>query len=60
MQVQDYSLVRFLPFSVNEESLIEEIAFLVDNALQYGEHEDVKVRDFEETEAAEPAKDGGD
>ena len=23
---------------------------IVDNALQYGEHEDVKVRDFEESE----------
>lgn len=48
--INDYSLVKFLPFSANEESLIGEVMFLVDNALQYGEHEDVKVRDLDEND----------
>ena len=48
--MQDYSLVKFIPFSSQEEDLVSEIGMIVDNALQYGEHEDVKVRDFEESE----------
>jgi GTPase SAR1 family protein len=48
--INDYSLVRFMLFSAHEEDLVSEMAHVVDNALQYGEHEDVKVRDFEEQE----------
>lgn len=46
--INDYSLVRFMLFSAHEEDLVTEIALLIDNALQYGEHEDVKVCDYDE------------
>lgn len=43
--VDDYSLQKFLPMSVQNEDMIGEVLFAVDNAIQYGEDADVNVRD---------------
>lgn len=39
--VDDFSLVRFLPLDVSDESSIEEVYYSVNNAIQYGEDLDV-------------------
>lgn len=47
-KIEDYSLVRFMPLSVNKESLLDDILLATDLSLDYGADEDVKDRDFEE------------
>lgn len=46
--VDDYSLHKFLPLSINNEDLLNDILSVVDNSLQYGEDGDVAVRDFDD------------
>ena len=43
--VEDYSLVRFTPFNIDDEESISDVLFTIDNIIQYGEDNDVKVRD---------------
>ncbi|XP_014210951.1 GPN-loop GTPase 3 [Copidosoma floridanum] len=46
--IEDYSLVRFLPLNIKDEESIADIKLTVDNIIQYGEEEDVRMRDFDE------------
>lgn len=48
--IADYSLVRFLPLNIKNEESIADIKLTIDNTIQYGEDEDVKVRDFDDPE----------
>ncbi|KAG5330713.1 GPN3 GTPase, partial [Acromyrmex charruanus] len=48
--IADYSLVRFLPLNIKNEESIADIKLTIDNTIQYGEDEDVRVRDFDEPE----------
>ncbi|XP_012274639.1 GPN-loop GTPase 3 [Orussus abietinus] len=46
--IEDYSLVRFYPLNIKDEESISDIKLTIDNIIQYGEEEDVKMQDFEE------------
>lgn len=46
--ITDYSLVRFLPLNIKDEESIADIRLTIDNTIQYGEDEDVKMKDFDE------------
>lgn len=46
--IDDYSLVKFFPLNIMEEDSISDILLVIDNAIQFGEDADVKVKDFEE------------
>ena len=37
LQIDDYSLVKFLPLDISEEDSINDILLQIDNAIQYGE-----------------------
>lgn len=43
LQLNDYSLVRFLPMDISDEDSISDLLFYIDNTIQYGEDLDVKV-----------------
>lgn len=46
--IEDYSLVRFYPLNIKDEESIADIKLTIDNIIQFGEDEDVKIRDFDE------------
>ncbi|XP_067119376.1 LOW QUALITY PROTEIN: GPN-loop GTPase 3 [Centruroides vittatus] len=46
--IDDYSLVKFQPLNIKDEESIYDLLFSIDNAIQYGEDLDVKVKDFAE------------
>ena len=43
MQLEDYGLVQFLPLDITNEDSVGEVLLFIDNAIQFGEDEDVKV-----------------
>jgi len=43
--VDDFSMVKFFPLNINSEDSIGDVLLAVDFATQYGEDEEVKVRD---------------
>ncbi|CAI5503012.1 unnamed protein product [Closterium sp. Naga37s-1] len=43
--VDDYSLVNFLPLDISDEDSIQYVLSQVDNAIQFGEDADVKIKD---------------
>lgn len=43
MQLEDYGLVQFLPLDITNEDSVGELLLFIDNAIQFGEDEDVKV-----------------
>ncbi|KAF5826743.1 GPN-loop GTPase [Dunaliella salina] len=45
--LEEFSLVSFVPLDINDEESMEEVLHNLDNAIQYGEDEEVKVRDME-------------
>lgn len=45
--VEDYSLHKFLPLSVFDEDMINDVLAAIDNCIQYGEDADVNVQDFD-------------
>ncbi|CAN4096212.1 unnamed protein product [Withania somnifera] len=47
-QVDQYSMVSFLPLDLRKESSIQYILSHIDNCIQYGEDADVKVKDFDQ------------
>ncbi|XP_064620478.1 GPN-loop GTPase 3-like [Lineus longissimus] len=49
--VEDYSLVKFMPLDQTDEDSLNDLLLHIDNAIQYGEDLDVKVKDFDEVEA---------
>lgn len=46
--IDDYSLVKFVPMNMYEEESLNDILFAVDEALQFDEEREVKVKDFDE------------
>lgn len=45
--IDDYSLVKFVPMNMFEEESLCDILFSVDEALQFDEEREVKVKDFD-------------
>ena len=43
IQIEDYSLVRFLPLDRNDEESIGDLLLSIDLALQHDEDQDVKI-----------------
>ena len=43
LQINDYSLVQFLPLDISQEDSIADVLLYIDNTIQYGEDLDVKV-----------------
>lgn len=43
VQLEDYGLVQFLPLDITNEDSVGELLLFIDNAIQFGEDEDVKV-----------------
>ncbi len=46
--VDDYALIKFMPINIFDEESLNDVLLSVDNAIQYAEEQDVKVRDFDE------------
>lgn len=46
--VDDYSLVKFMALDIENKDSIDNILYTIDNAIQYGEDLDVKVKDLDE------------
>jgi hypothetical protein len=44
IQVEDYSLVKFMPLDRTDEDSINDLLLHIDNAIQYGEDLDIKVK----------------
>ncbi|KAG8186854.1 hypothetical protein JTE90_024100 [Oedothorax gibbosus] len=42
--IENFSLVKFLPLNIKDPDSIEELILTIDNAIQYGEDLDVKMR----------------
>jgi GTPase SAR1 family protein len=51
--IEDYSLVRFLPFNIKDEESVADVKLTIDNIIQYGEEQDVRMRDFDEPDPEE-------
>lgn len=56
--VDDYSMVNFTPLDITDEDSIQYVLSLIDNAIQFGEDAEVKVRDEDEEEPGD--NDDGD
>ena len=41
-QIDDYSLVKFMPMDITDDESINDILLTIDNAIQYGEDEEVR------------------
>ena len=46
--LDDYSLVKYFPLDINDEENVADLFLMIDNTIQYGEDQDVKVADFDE------------
>lgn len=55
--LEDFSLVRYVPLNINSEESLTDLLIQTDFALQYGEDEDVKTRDFEYPDADDEERD---
>lgn len=51
--IENYSLVKFYPLNIKDEESIADVKLTIDNIIQYGEEEDVRMRDFDEPENEE-------
>ncbi|XP_054718107.1 GPN-loop GTPase 3-like [Uloborus diversus] len=51
--LESFSLVKFLPLNIKSHKSIEELLLSIDNAIQYGEDADVKIRYPEEVDDME-------
>lgn len=49
--VDDYSMVSFVPLDIRDEDSINYVLSMVDNAIQFGEDADVKIRDHDVDDA---------
>ena len=43
--LDDYSMVKFAPLNIKNEESINDLLFMIDNCIQYGEDLDIRVRD---------------
>ena len=48
--LDDYSLVKYFPLDITDEENISDLQLMIDNVIQWGEDQDVKVKDFDEPE----------
>ena len=48
--LDDYSLVKYFPLDITDEENISDLLLMIDNVIQFGEDQDVKVKDFDELE----------
>lgn len=48
--IDDYAMIKFMPINVFDEDSLNDVLLSVDNAIQFDEEQDVKVRDFDEPE----------
>ncbi|XP_015180199.1 PREDICTED: GPN-loop GTPase 3 [Polistes dominula] len=55
--IEDYSLVRFIPLNIKDDESVADIKLTINNIIQYGEDEDVKIRDFDEPNNGDDADD---
>lgn len=46
--IDDYSLIKFLPINIFNENSVRDVLLNIDMAIQFGEDQDVKVRDFDD------------
>ncbi|XP_054159289.1 GPN-loop GTPase 3-like [Oppia nitens] len=46
--LDDYSLVKFMSINIFDEQCLNDVLLSVDNALQFDDEQEVKVRDFDE------------
>lgn len=49
LQIDDYSLVKFLPMDISDEDTINDVLIQIDTAIQYGEDfepKEIPVRDI--------------
>ncbi|KAJ7519667.1 hypothetical protein O6H91_20G049700 [Diphasiastrum complanatum] len=58
--VDDYSMVNFLPLDVRDEDSIQYVLSHIDNAIQFGENADVKIKDHDPDFAEEDGNGNGD
>ena len=45
--LDDYSLVKYFPLDITDEENISDLFLMIDNVIQFGEDQDVKVKDFD-------------
>lgn len=45
--INDFSLISFVPINLNEEESLTNALITIDNAIQFGEDEDVKIKEVE-------------
>ena len=43
-------LVKYFPLDITDEENISDLLLMIDNVIQFGEDQDVKVKDFDELE----------
>ena len=59
--VDDFSLVRFIPLNINDENSIEEVFYMANSAIQYGEDHDVRempeVDEMDDVDSGVPDED---
>lgn len=46
--LDDYSLVKYFPLDITDEENVADLFLMIDNTIQFGEDQDVKVRDFDQ------------
>ena len=55
--INDFSMINFMPLDATSEESVERLFSHIDHAMQWGEDEEVKMKDMEQYE---PDEDGGD
>lgn len=48
--IDDYSLVKFIPLNLRDHENIGDVLIMIDNVIQFGEDQDVKMKDYAEPE----------
>ena len=48
--LDDYSLVKYFPLDITDENNIADLFLMIDNTIQFGEDQDVKIVDHEPPE----------
>ena len=45
--LDDYSLVKYFPLDITDEENVSDLFLMIDNMVQFGEDQDVKIADFD-------------
>ena len=51
--IEDYALVKFIPLNLKDIDNMTDVLITIDNVIQFGEDEDVKMKDFDEDQENE-------